>query len=162
MQIVRVNRNQVQTLGPLGALPHLVSVEATHNELEEVLDISPKALNLRSADLSFNRISKLRGTLEGYSNLTSLKLDGNMLQSVAGIQCLSYLEVLSIRNNQLFTCDGLRELKSLRQLNVSGNDLGDLGDLSALSRLEVLRARRGPRQRHGGARNRPPRDQIRG
>ena len=69
MQIVRVNRNQVQTLGPLGALPHLVSVEATHNELEEVLDISPKTLNLRSADLSFNRISQLRGTLEGYSNL---------------------------------------------------------------------------------------------
>ena len=140
MQIVRVNRNQVQTLGPLGALPHLVSVEATHNELEEVLDISPKALNLRSADLSFNRISQLRGTLEGYSNLTSLKLDGNMLQSVVGIQCLSYLEVLSIRDNQLFTCDGLRELKSLRQLDVSSNDLGDLGNLSALSRLEVLRA----------------------
>ena len=140
VQIVRVNRNQVQTLRPLGALLNLVSVEATHNELEEVLDISPKALNLRSADLSFNRISQLRGTLEGYTNLTSLKLDGNMLQSVAGIQCLNYLEVLSIRDNELSTCDGLRELKSLRQLDVSGNALHDLGDLSALSRLEVLRS----------------------
>lgn len=84
---------------------------------------------LQWLDLSFNNIEKIEG-LETLVNLTDLSLHHNQIHTLEGLDALTKLDVLSIGDNQLETLEGapvlyLRQFKSLRSINMSGNAMCD-------------------------------------
>ena len=84
---------------------------------------------LQWLDLSFNNIEKIEG-LETLVNLTDLSLHHNQIHTIEGLDALTKLDVLSIGDNQLETLEGapvlyLRQFKSLRSINMSGNAMCD-------------------------------------
>lgn len=95
--------------------PRVESLNLSHNDISQVIHLQDCAF-LFSLDLSFNRIRVL-------SNI-SLVL-GNVKQL-----CLS--------NNQIQSLDGLSNLYSLIELDVSGNCIEDFAEIQHIRRLPCL------------------------
>ncbi|NMA68872.1 MAG: hypothetical protein GX958_05580, partial [Desulfitobacterium sp.] len=78
--------------------------------------------------------------LESFSNLTSLDLGNNFLETRAlnTIQRLSNLEYLNLRNNNLEQITPLRNMTTLTYLNLSLNQIKDFSPIRNLIRLKSL------------------------
>ncbi|KAF6250884.1 hypothetical protein COO60DRAFT_716436 [Scenedesmus sp. NREL 46B-D3] len=159
LQHVNLGNNCLTTLAGLDALQQLTILNASRNQLTQVLDFtssssssnscgsssssggsSSSSSNLRSADLSYNQISRVRD-LSGIRRLSRLLLDGNHIERIGGgLQQLHCLQHLSLSGNKISSCTGLEGLTSLRELALNGNRLSSLAPLAALSGLEVLLA----------------------
>ncbi|CAJ1403558.1 unnamed protein product [Effrenium voratum] len=101
---------------------------------------SEDLLLLRTLDASWNQLQRMDLQLPF---LTGLHLDGNLLESLAGL-CSSPLQVLSLRQNKLaslppevFSC-----LFDLRVLNLGSNQLSDIKPLQSLRGLHSLNLQR--------------------
>ncbi|XP_062379349.1 leucine-rich repeat-containing protein 57 [Sardina pilchardus] len=97
--------------------------------------------NLRTVDLSNNKIEALPPFIGNFLHLKSLNLNGNKLTSLPSeLGKLKKLETLLLNGNQLQTlpaCVG--QLKALRTLSLSGNQLRELpSGLGTLRHLDVL------------------------
>ncbi|WIA19886.1 hypothetical protein OEZ85_005786 [Tetradesmus obliquus] len=148
LQHVNLGNNCLTTLQGLGALQQLTVLDASRNQLTQVLEISTSSSdsgsnsssNLRSADLSYNQIRYIRDLSE-FRRLSRLVLDGNQIEHIgSGLRQLHCLQHLSLSGNKLSSCQGLEGLTSLRELALDGNRLTSLAPLAALSGLEVLLA----------------------
>ena len=83
-----------------------------------------KLANIRSLNLSHNRLKKLPVIFLKLINLTCLNVNNNRLSSLPeSIGCLKRLQELDLRNNQLKVLDVVRKLPDLRKLLVEGNPL---------------------------------------
>lgn len=94
-------------------------------------------------------------------NTVNLSLNGNAIQSIDNLQCLSNLEQLSLRKNNISVCVdwhvkfgnivtlnlsenkivslmGLRKLFCLVNLNLSGNQIADMAEVDHLAKLPNL------------------------
>ncbi|CAL1575398.1 unnamed protein product [Knipowitschia caucasica] len=97
--------------------------------------------NLRTVDLSGNKIEVLPAAIGNFLQMKSLTLNANRLTSLpAEIGKLKKLETLSLNQNQLQTVPGaLCQLKALRTLSLSGNLISELpSGLGALRHLDLL------------------------
>ncbi|XP_076156700.1 leucine-rich repeat-containing protein 57 [Alosa pseudoharengus] len=97
--------------------------------------------NLRTVDLSNNKIEALPPFIGHFLHLKSLTINANKLTSLPSeLGKLKKLETLSLNGNQLQSlpaCVG--QLKALRTLSLSGNQLRELpGGLGTLRHLDVL------------------------
>eukprot|EP00201_Polytomella_parva_P019258 CAMPEP_0175056620 /NCGR_PEP_ID=MMETSP0052_2-20121109/10781_1 /TAXON_ID=51329 ORGANISM="Polytomella parva, Strain SAG 63-3" /NCGR_SAMPLE_ID=MMETSP0052_2 /ASSEMBLY_ACC=CAM_ASM_000194 /LENGTH=457 /DNA_ID=CAMNT_0016321685 /DNA_START=44 /DNA_END=1413 /DNA_ORIENTATION=- len=102
---------------------------------------SPRALNVRFADFSRNRIQTIRD-LSCFHRLTDLRLDYNGLTFLgSALSALRMLQRFSATCNQLTSCEGLQELSSLKYLDLSYNQIASLAPLSPLIGLQTLRVR---------------------
>ena len=83
-----------------------------------------KLANILSLNLSHNRLENLPDIFLQLINLTCLYLNNNRLSSLPeSIGCLKRLQELDLRNNQLKVLDVVRKLPDLRKLLVEGNPL---------------------------------------
>lgn len=97
--------------------------------------------NLRTVDLSGNKIEMLPASIGNFLQMKSLTLNANRLTSLPPeIGKLKKLETLSLNQNQLRSVPGsLTQLKALRSLSLSGNLLSELPPgLGALRHLDLL------------------------
>ena len=98
--------------------------------------------NLRSLDLSFNRLAAL-DNLEYQYQLRELKLGTNQITSLAGLNRLTALEVLEVQDNRLIDLGKgcLSSQKKLKFLRVDGNKISTLANgldpLVALTHLDA-------------------------
>ncbi|KAG6782043.1 hypothetical protein POTOM_011430 [Populus tomentosa] len=133
----------------------LKSLDLSGNELTGSFNsfeiISSHLGKLENLDLSSNNIfnNSILSHLRGLSSLKSLNLSRNMLlgsTAVNGLRKLDFLQslpslkTLSLKDTNL--SPGWCELKNLKQLDLSGNNLGGslpdcLGNLSSLQLLDV-------------------------
>uniref|UniRef100_A0A673B2M3 Disease resistance R13L4/SHOC-2-like LRR domain-containing protein n=1 Tax=Sphaeramia orbicularis TaxID=375764 RepID=A0A673B2M3_9TELE len=97
--------------------------------------------NLRTVDLSNNRIEVLPVSIGNFLQLKSLTLNGNKLTSVpADIGKLKKLETLSLNGNRIQVLPPtLNQLKALRTLSLAGNQIQEFPPgLGALRHLDLL------------------------
>ncbi|XP_044023003.1 leucine-rich repeat-containing protein 57 isoform X2 [Siniperca chuatsi] len=101
--------------------------------------------NLRTVDLSGNKIEVLPAAIGNFLQLKSLTLNSNRLSCVpAEISRLKKLETLSLNGNRIQQLPPtLGQLKALRTLNLSGNQISEfpsgLGTLRHLDLLDLSR-----------------------
>ncbi|XP_070698671.1 leucine-rich repeat-containing protein 57 [Pempheris klunzingeri] len=101
--------------------------------------------NLRTVDLSGNKIEVLPASIGNFLQLKSLTLNSNRLTSIPSeISKLKKLETLSLNGNRIQQLPpSLGQLKALRTLNLSGNQLSEfppgLGTLRQLDLLDLSR-----------------------
>ncbi|XP_058472270.1 leucine-rich repeat-containing protein 57 [Solea solea] len=97
--------------------------------------------NLRTVDLSGNRIEVLPVSIGNFLQLKSLTLNCNRLTSVPSeIGKLKKLETLSLNGNRIQQLpSALGQLKSLRTLSLAGNQIAEFpSGLSTLRQLDLL------------------------
>ncbi|XP_007574966.1 leucine-rich repeat-containing protein 57 [Poecilia formosa] len=103
--------------------------------------------NLRTVDLSGNKIEILPASVGNFLQLKSLTLNSNKLTGLpAEIGKLKKLETLSLNGNQIqLLPPTVGQLKALRTLNLSGNQFTEfpagLGTLRQLDLLDLSRNR---------------------
>ncbi|XP_073862318.1 leucine-rich repeat-containing protein 23 isoform X10 [Macaca fascicularis] len=169
LRYVDVSENHLTDLSPLNYLTHLLWLKADGNRLRSAqlnelpyLQIASFAYNqitdtegishprLETLNLKGNRIHMVTGLdPQKLISLHTVELRGNQLGSTAqnllkkveGLEDLSNLTTLHLRDNQIDTLSGFsREMKSLQYLNLRGNMVANLGELAKLRDLPKLRA----------------------
>ena len=138
LQRLRLAGNKLSTLEGLGNLNNVVYIDASDNELTELLDMTPPLCNVSEADFSSNGIREIKTDLGSFQCLKVLNIDNNGLTSLEGLQALSKLQILSASGNALDSCSGINQLAQLRVLDVSKNNIQYLTELKELSSLEIL------------------------
>ncbi|XP_074548163.1 leucine-rich repeat-containing protein 57 [Halichoeres trimaculatus] len=97
--------------------------------------------NLRTVDLSGNKIEVLPASIGNFLQLKSLTLNSNRLTSIPSeIAKLKKLETLSLNGNRIHQLPStLGQLKALRTLNLSGNQISEFPHgLGTLRHLDLL------------------------
>jgi Leucine-rich repeat (LRR) protein len=117
IQNLDLRGNKLSNLSPLAALPHLLTLDGSQNNIDSVLDFEQPhckqgdawctgdknvGSTLQEADLSTNIIREIRD-LSAHKYLRKLVLDNNQISVIGGIEGLTHLKVLSLRNNNIET-----------------------------------------------------------
>ncbi|XP_058938569.1 leucine-rich repeat-containing protein 23 [Kogia breviceps] len=120
--------------------PRLASLDLKGNHIRMVTGLDPqKLVSLHTLELRGNQLDSTQGIK--LPKLKSLFLAQNLLKKVEGLENLSNLTTLHLRDNQIETLSGFsKEMKSLQYLNLRGNVVADLGELAKLRDLPKLRA----------------------
>ncbi|XP_012493281.1 PREDICTED: leucine-rich repeat-containing protein 23 [Propithecus coquereli] len=120
--------------------PRLGSLDLKGNHIRLVTDLDPqKLISLHTLELRGNQLESTLGI--NLPKLKNLYLAQNLLKKVEGLENLSNLTTLHLRDNQIETLSGFSgEMKSLQYLNLRGNMVTDLGELAKLRDLPKLRA----------------------
>ncbi|XP_008051746.2 leucine-rich repeat-containing protein 23, partial [Carlito syrichta] len=110
------------------------------NRIRTVTGLDPqKMVSLHTLELRGNQLESTLGI--SLPKLKNLYLAQNMLKKVEGLENLSQLTTLHLRDNQIGTLSGFSgEMKSLQYLNLRGNMISSLGELAKLRDLPKLRA----------------------
>ncbi|QDZ17520.1 leucine-rich repeat domain-containing protein [Chloropicon primus] len=138
LQRLKLANNRLKTLQGLGSLNNVVYIDASENELTDLLDMTPPLCNVSEANFSLNRITQIKTDLECYKCLKVVNLDNNGLTSLEGLQVLIKLQILSASGNALSSCSGINKLNQLRVLDVSNNNIEKVTELKDLCSLEIL------------------------
>ncbi|KAM4625643.1 leucine-rich repeat-containing protein 57 [Polymixia lowei] len=104
-------------------------------------DLQRLTANLRTVDLSSNKIEVLPASIGNFLLMKSLTLNSNKLTSIPSEICkLKKLETLSLNGNHIQQLPPtLGQLKALRTLNLSGNHFREFpSGLGTLRQLDLL------------------------
>ncbi|XP_060021485.1 leucine-rich repeat-containing protein 23 [Lagenorhynchus albirostris] len=120
--------------------PRLASLDLKGNHIHMVTGLDPqKLMSLHTLELRGNQLNRTLGI--NLPKLKNLFLAQNLLKKVEGLESLSNLTTLHLRDNQIETLSGFsKEMESLQYLNLRGNMVADLGELAKLRNLPKLRA----------------------
>ncbi|XP_017497524.2 leucine-rich repeat-containing protein 23 isoform X2 [Manis javanica] len=120
--------------------PRLGSLDLKGNLIHTVTGLDPrKLISLHTLELRGNQLNSTLGI--NLPKLKKLYLAQNMLKKVEGLENLSNLTTLHLRDNQIETLSGFSgDMKSLQYLNLRGNMVADLRELAKLRDLPKLRA----------------------
>ncbi|XP_033078893.1 leucine-rich repeat-containing protein 23 isoform X3 [Trachypithecus francoisi] len=120
--------------------PRLQTLNLKGNRIHMVTGLDrQKLISLHTVELRGNQLESTLGI--NLPKLKNLYLAQNMLKKVEGLEDLSNLTTLHLRDNQIDTLSGFsREMKSLQYLNLRGNMVANLGELAKLRDLPKLRA----------------------
>ncbi|POM73930.1 Protein phosphatases PP1 regulatory subunit sds22 [Phytophthora palmivora] len=163
IQHLKCDQNELQTLSPLQHIPLLLTLDASNNNLTEVLDFEvPKCCPgnawvdgarwigslLRKAILDKNRIVHMphHELANTHPFLLELRLAHNGIVEISGVRQLRFLRVLDLSHNHLTSMKGLvgdgdssRGLQALETLLLSHNELTTIdSSLALLPRLKHL------------------------
>ncbi|XP_027699145.1 leucine-rich repeat-containing protein 23 [Vombatus ursinus] len=139
LQIASFAYNQITDTEGIGH-PRLGSLDLKGNNIKKITGLDPQKLgNLHTLELRGNQLESTLG-LE-LPKLKNLFLAQNQVKTIEGIEGLSYLTTLHLRDNQISSLTGFsREMKSLQYLNLRGNVVTNLTELVRLKDLPRLRA----------------------
>lgn len=159
LERIEFRRNAISDLSPLAGLIRLNNIKLRGNK---ITDVSPLAelINVDWLGLEENEIRDL-SPLKGLVKLNGIGLEGNPLSDVSPLSGLLSLEGISAWNTQIsdfsplagarrlkwleFSGDrslselsSLKNVKSLRRLNISHCGISDISGLSELTQLQSL------------------------
>lgn len=127
-----------ETLGYIGALPKLNSLNLSDCGLSNILPLADAA-TVTVLDLSDNSIADI-SALASFTGLTYANLTRNAITSVDALRNMASLTELSIAENSLTAIDALSGCKQLTVLDISGNTIGSIAPLAPLASLTELNA----------------------
>ncbi|XP_014246187.1 immunoglobulin domain and leucine-rich repeat-containing protein 2 [Cimex lectularius] len=120
---------------------HLSSLTWTNSDLEEISDEGFANLSqLRQLDLSHNKISFINNAFHPLKNLHVLNLYGNKISSLLGqFDGNINLEELILSNNRInnLSMDVFQNLKKLKRLDLSKNELSNIAALGSLDPMPL-------------------------
>lgn len=124
-------------------LPNLQVLDLDRNQLEDI-DSLRSLCHLRHLSINDNHLECI-DSMRHLPNLISFEARGNMLTSIDFIDLQAYapleqLEKLDLAHNQLDSLLGLDTLDALIYFNVSHNRLQELEIVSTMEHLKVLKA----------------------
>lgn len=139
LQIASFAYNQITSTEGI-THPRLNSLDLKGNHIRSVTDLDPQKLqSLQTLELRGNQLTSTLGL--ALPKLKNLFLAQNQLKKVEGLESLSNLTTLHLRDNLIDTLSGFsKKMKSLQYLNMRGNLLADLSELTKLRELPKLRA----------------------
>lgn len=117
----------------LDTLPHLETIELSHNCIGHSVNILSSSIHLRQVNLSHNKIRSLSGGL-GPSRIIKLDLSNNDISGTIDFAQLVRHEVRHDRHNE-----GERGWLSLEELNLGNNKITRIKNVRALKSLRVLK-----------------------
>ncbi|XP_036108493.1 leucine-rich repeat-containing protein 23 [Molossus molossus] len=120
--------------------PRLGTLNLKGNNIHMVTGLDPqKLISLHTLELRGNQLESTLGI--NLPKLKNLFLAQNMLKKVEGLENLTNLTTLHLRDNQIETLSGFSEkMKSLQYINLRGNMVTSLRELTKLRNLPKLRA----------------------
>mmetsp|Transcript_46322 Transcript_46322/g.108536 ORF Transcript_46322/g.108536 Transcript_46322/m.108536 type:complete len:731 (+) Transcript_46322:56-2248(+) len=139
LQFLNVSRNRLRGLEPVGALRHLLHLNASHNLLIRSQSFTaPDALE--TCDMSYNMLADL-GDWKVHRYLRELNLRGNYISSIGnGLKGNKELRMLDVSENLILHLKNLDNLE-LRVLSLAQNKLNCLEGVQTLSKLHSLDVR---------------------
>lgn len=149
-------------------IPHLRSLNISHNQITSLPNSFSLLLHLRLLDLSHNKLRVLPQPLTRLQQLHTLNVANNGLSELpATISKLQSLEKLNVSNNRLRALPGtLVECPRLHVLVTGGNDLihppQAICDTGSEATLQFLRERHLPTSQQGTAVKRSVFTRVRG
>jgi len=133
---------------PVGPIPEgATEVSIPDPNLEEVLRTTLWKPEGAIYDTDLKRVSALRGTESGITDLTGLEyctkleniwLDGNELTDLSPLAHLTNLQTIDLTGNMVSDVTPLASLSALLHLRLGGNEVSDLSPLSSLTNLTSL------------------------
>lgn len=133
MQHVDLSHNQLAKLKSLGALKHILTLNAAHNCLLKMLDFDPPS-NIVYCDYSYNKICGLPD-LSKHIYLQRINVDYNRIDELGPLKKLPNLKRFSANHNKMVRI--LELPKSLEYLSLSENKLSHLR--TGFQGLQLLR-----------------------
>ncbi|KAJ8933887.1 hypothetical protein NQ314_013740 [Rhamnusium bicolor] len=109
IQYLDLSRNKLTTLAPLGQLPFLQHLNASHNHIRKLLDFKAP-FYLSFVDFSHNLIRTIPDLTEFWS-LTQLNVSNNGIIKISGLEKLRYLNYLDLSHNKIVTLENLNNLR---------------------------------------------------
>ncbi|KAL8202780.1 UNVERIFIED_CONTAM: hypothetical protein K2H54_025244, partial [Gekko kuhli] len=110
------------------------------NEIEVISGLDPlKLSNLHTLELRSNSLKTTAGL--DLPKLKNLYLAQNSISHLEGLEDLTQLTTLHLRDNMLESLDGFSEsMKALQYLNLRGNAIAQIEEVAKLQKLPMLRA----------------------
>ncbi|KAM5524239.1 wd repeat domain-containing protein [Fusarium oxysporum f. sp. phaseoli] len=139
LRSIRADNNQLTSLDGLDAHDGLLSLRARDNLIEEVDFARVKMERLTELDLGGNRVSSIRN-LELAPALSRLRLSKNKLTSFVAPSCIKTLRQLELSDNQL-TCLDVSNLPNLHSVHADRNRITELSGFSRARKLDSLSLR---------------------
>ncbi|KAK3599139.1 hypothetical protein CHS0354_016402 [Potamilus streckersoni] len=120
--------------------PMLEHLNLNNNEITHVTGLDPVKLSrLHTLELRGNKLETSAGIY--LPNLKNLFLAANTLKQLEGLQRLTKLTTLHLRENQLEKLDGFsEEIQSLQYINLRANNISAVSEVEKLACLPKLRA----------------------
>lgn len=130
MKDLFLGKGQLDDLTPLAALPQLISLRATENNVH---DISPliRMVHMDRLDLSHSQIVDI-STIAQMTELTELSLDDTQVSDLSPLAKLTKLEKVSLRNTAVKDLRPLLGSKKLKLLDIGGSPIEDTTQLAPL------------------------------
>jgi Leucine-rich repeat (LRR) protein len=138
LQEVNLAFNSLDDASPLANLPHLASLDLSHNRLA-TLPVFRAANNIRRLEVNFNRLGDLRWLgAQDFTALQTLSLAHNEIAGIGPVPQLAELRELDLRGNHVSDIHFLRSLPGLEMLDLGGNTIADLTGIDAGDGLRRL------------------------
>ncbi|XP_048358900.1 leucine-rich repeat-containing protein 23 [Sphaerodactylus townsendi] len=120
--------------------PRLASLSLKGNEIEVISGLDPvKLSNLHTLELRSNSLKSTAGLQ--LPKLKTLYLAQNSITQIEGMENMTQLTTLHLRDNLLEHLDGFSEsLTSLQYVNLRGNAVSNIQEVAKLQKLPLLRA----------------------
>lgn len=129
LQVLILNHNQLTTVKHVYQ-PQLSTLEVGYNQINEI--VINKMPHLRCIDFRYNVIRELPLAMD-FPKLDSLYLAGNKINSLVGIETLTNLRILHVRNNPIKYLNGfVPELVKLQYLNLRNCKVATLRQVKKL------------------------------
>ena len=138
LRYIDISGNKVRDLTPFSRLPHLLTLNASVNSIEDLscLSSSEAVPYLSLLNLSNNKIARV--PQRPMQRLTRLALDANPLSSLEGFGFPPSLTHLSLRGTPLETLDSLPPSSTLTALYLSHTPMQELRQLQHLPSITTL------------------------
>ncbi|XP_054910799.1 leucine-rich repeat and guanylate kinase domain-containing protein-like isoform X2 [Poeciliopsis prolifica] len=155
LEKLELQHNNIEDISCLNHIPHLIYLDVSHNKISNFFQFQPLRY-LEVANFSHNRIPDIKD-LAGFCCLRKLNLDYNCLSEVNGIcSVLNHLSLahnkitkisnlgnlpltsLSLKGNQLHSCEGLEKLQNIQFLDLSRNSITSLSGIQNLRYLYYI------------------------
>ena len=133
-EYICLDGNNITDVNVASNWDNLISLSFSGNKIENIPDLS-KLEYIDTVNLSNNKIEEITG---GSAVLKELNIDNNNLNSLAGIEQYSNLEILSISNNKISFLNELESLENLENLNINKNQINDIGNLANCFNIKYL------------------------
>jgi len=131
-----LKRNIIDKLSPEQLAAILINFLTVKNLIKEIpnayFELDEKLLLIEKLDLSDYLEFEVKGTPWGWKN------NIRSLSQITGLSNLKHLKTLDLSNNQIGDLEGINELKNLTHLVVPNNQIDSLKNLEYINRLSNL------------------------
>ena len=128
---------RISDLSPLSSLVQLEELILKQNGIADISELKD-LINLRTLDVSANQEITDADAIEKMVKLESLNISFNKITSVDALSNLENLEYISMSNNQITQLPDLSKLTKVYFLDASHNQLTDISAISGMKSLEQL------------------------
>ncbi|XP_074654336.1 leucine-rich repeat-containing protein 23-like isoform X2 [Tubulanus polymorphus] len=139
LQVASFNNNKIMSTEGI-THPLIEQISLNFNEIKKVeyLD-GDKLARLHTLELRGNKLETTDGIF--LPNLRNLFLAQNTIKTIEGMEHLTHLTTLHLRENQIEKLDGFTDsLVNLQYINLRGNNITDVKETQKLQCLPMLRA----------------------